>query len=770
MLYGLVNLPSVFQDFMCEVPREFLLRSVVVYIDDILIYSRSLSEHHQHVAEVLQGLCEFNLFLKAEKCQFHQSEIQFFSYIVKENGIAIDERKVEAIRNWPIPKTVKELQRFLGFDNFYHRFILYYSSIVSRLTSLLHGCTTVIGTDIRLVNGSDFCSGRVEVLYNGTWGTVCDNGWDLSDAAVVCREMGCGNVIEAKSSAYFGQGSGQTWMDDVKCAGNESTLKTCRTPGWGRHNCGHHEDAGVICNSVRLVNGSDSCSGRVEVLYNGTWGTVCDDGWDLSDAAVVCREMGCGNVIEAKSEAYFGQGSGQIWMDDVNCAGTESSIKNCRTPGWGRHDCEHYEDAGVICNSIKLVNGSDSCSGRVEVLYNGTWGTVCDDGWDLSDAAVVCREMGCRNVIEAKSESYYGQGSGQIWMDDVKCAGNESSLRHCRTSGWGIHDCGHHKDAGVICNSVRLVNGSDSCSGRVEVHYNGTWGTVCDDDWDLTDAAVVCREMDCGKVIEAKSAAYFGQGSGQILMDDVQCSGNESTLKNCSSNGWGVHNCSHQKDAGVICQSVRLVNGSDPCSGRVEVLYNGTWGTVCDDDWDLSDAAVVCREMGCGNVIEAKSGAYFGQGSGQICMEDVNCAGTESSLKTCWTSGWGIHDCEHYEDAGVICNSIKLVNGSDSCSGRVEVLYNGTWGTVCDDGWDLSDAAVVCREMGCRNVIEAKSESYYGQGSGQIWMDDVKCAGNESSLRHCRTSGWGIHDCGHHKDAGVICNCEFKTFIIEAQI
>ncbi|KAI2661080.1 Transposon Tf2-6 polyprotein [Labeo rohita] len=137
MPFGLANSPSCFQAFINEVFRDMLNRWVIVYIDDILIYSNSYSEHVQHVRAVLRRLIAHQLYAREEKCTFHQDKISILGYIISSEGVAMDEKKVEAVLNWPRPSTLRELQRFLGFANFYRHFIRNFSTVAAPLTAMV---------------------------------------------------------------------------------------------------------------------------------------------------------------------------------------------------------------------------------------------------------------------------------------------------------------------------------------------------------------------------------------------------------------------------------------------------------------------------------------------------------------------------------------------------------------------------------------------------------------------------------------------------------
>jgi len=136
MPFGLTNAPAAFQHFMNDVFSDLLDVYVVVYLDDILIYWVNIAQHRSHVKEVLKQLRKAGLYVKAEKCEFHSDSVEYLGYVLSPSGLTMSDTKVKTIQEWPEPKKIKDIQSFLGFANFYRRFIFNYSDIVIPLTRL----------------------------------------------------------------------------------------------------------------------------------------------------------------------------------------------------------------------------------------------------------------------------------------------------------------------------------------------------------------------------------------------------------------------------------------------------------------------------------------------------------------------------------------------------------------------------------------------------------------------------------------------------------
>ncbi|XP_051957628.1 lysyl oxidase homolog 4-like [Xyrauchen texanus] len=526
---------------------------------------------------------------------------------------------------------------------------------------------------------------------------------------------------------------------------------------------------------VRLVGGRNKFEGRVEVFHNNEWGTVCDDEVNINLANVVCRELGFSHGLTWAHSAKFGKGRGPIWMDNVLCTGAENSLSDCRSNGWGVSDCTHAEDLGVICSPVRPQQGhvphyQESAQPAPapppqpqSQISNSPSNPPIDAQVPASSTYRRGHEIALRrNSQGSSSPQLHGH---QIQLRRQGFENTATTREHENSVPRG------HQLPNFLHNRATYRRAQEA--PHVPVSQTQFQETP-------PRPPAPARRPEADPVYNPEPAYPSVEHNNRM---DLDFSDTDSQYS-----GW------------VSLEEVRLRpvlsatrDATMVTEGVVEVKHAGKWRQVCSLGWDDNDSRVVCGMLGYPAAGQHDTRAYRKlwdtkmedqtTSKKRFWVERVQCSGTEVSLARCQAQlsvphhnnpcSGGMHavvrcvpgaqfsriSASGYPQAPPPRNTVvRLKSGPRLGEGRVEVLRDGKWGTVCDHLWDLPAASVMCRELGFGSAKEALRGAHMGQGTGPIHMNAVQCSGRESSITHCQFQEVPLRSCKHTQDASVRCN------------
>ncbi|XP_018430495.1 PREDICTED: lysyl oxidase homolog 3-like, partial [Nanorana parkeri] len=490
--------------------------------------------------------------------------------------------------------------------------------------------------------------------------------------------------------------------------------------------------------------------GRIEVFYSQEWGTICDDDFTMENAHILCRHLGFTEATGWTHSAKYGKGIGRIWLDNVICSGSEKSITDCISRGWGSTDCTHEEDAGVICKDERIPgyvepntieteqrqveevhlrpvissakNRLPIHEGILEIKYKNSWEHVCDVGWTQTNSHVVCGMLGFPSEKKYNQNFYKSSPSQEPKKKELK-NGNRLYMGRQKPS-FRVHSvkCGGTEVHLSLCPfEFYKENSTDACQDGAPVVISCTVGPAF-----------------VGHGTPAQATMKKKKVSQQQREEIIRLKGGSRPGKCDSRLGWPA-SFTH----GLVLFH-RLYMGRQKPSFRVHSVKCG--GTevhlsLCPFEFYKENSTDACQD-GAPVVISCTVGpAFVGHGTpAQATMKKKKVSQQQRE------------------------EIIRLKGGSRPGEGRVEVLRKGEWGTVCDDRWDLQAASVVCRQLGFGSAKEALTGARMGQGMGPIHMNEVRCTGPEDSLFDCQYKNITQEDCKHSEDASVKCNIPYMGY------
>ncbi|XP_047191447.1 scavenger receptor cysteine-rich type 1 protein M130-like [Scophthalmus maximus] len=561
------------------------------------------------------------------------------------------------------------------------------------------GAEVKLSDGVTLEEGESRCAGRLEIEHQ----RLSTPEEELTAVDETCRQLDCGSAVSWQKS---------------------------------RTSMRHPLFVDITCSESVRLNGTNRCSGRLEVKSDESWSSVCEGEFDQQVAEVVCRELDCGapSVLQG---ALYGEVEAPVWSREFQCEGNESHLLECH-----RSTCSSGRALGLTCSDhddVRLVGGASHCSGELQVKHDGVWRGLDSINWNVKTPNIICLHLDCGSSVSPRMTKY--SSLCPVWRIDSSCVQSTDQLRECLTTGstWSPYSWF------ITCSESVRLNGTNRCSGRLEVKSDESWSSVCEGEFDQQVAEVVCRELDCGAPSVLQGALY-GEVEAPVWSREFQCEGNESHLLECHRS-----TCSSGRALGLTCSDhddVRLVGGASHCSGDLEMNHQREWRPVAVwGGWNQMLADKVCTHLDCGSVVSTNvTNDSPGRSEWMI---HYNCVQSKSALRECVML---TDDDETNKGIRVICSESVRLNGTNRCSGRLEVKSDESWSSVCEGEFDQQVAEVVCRELDC-GAPSVLQGALYGEVEAPVWSREFQCEGNESHLLECHRS-----TCSSGRALGLTCS------------
>ena len=638
---------------------------------------------------------------------------------------------------------------------------------------------------IRLRGALTASEGRLEISHNGVFGTMCNSSFNMAAANVVCRELGFGKAGEIKySKEYHVNPSSQILLDGVQCTGKEDSIFQCTHHGWNMHRCYHSQDVAIRClgpdQRQRCVASCD-----LGFYYNSTI-NACSA---CSPTCMSCVQLGscqsCGSnmylnmhnlCVEDCGEGMYGStSSGQCEKCHASCRSCKNGpVNNTCTSCHGDQNLDGNACIDgcplrkkLLPRSIQLVGGESPLYGRLEVLHRGVWGTVCDDGFNWKAGEVACKALGLGSHIptvyanpQTASQSGVGSVPKSIWLDNLRCSGNESNLFQCEHLPIGRSDCTHVEDVWLKCQSPMQKFSPPRCvKSCPATFFTNQTNPKCEH---CVYSCATCS----GTSDRCTSCGYGRFLSGSVCVRKCRWGffGNTSSglCTRCSSRCMQCKDGTRDDICTRCAYGKSLINQQcvDTCPAET-ASYSGRCHVTCPErTYRIGNQCRRCPRY----CIACKTTRPTGRVECSSCQPRF----TLNAYGRCGSNCPSGFTKEPFINTTGL--DVRLI-GLAPHSGRLEVLHNGTWGTVCRDGWTSRNSNTVCKRLGyiygrtSRSGRPGNFPNYLSSTKDQpIWMSDVQCDRKHTSLGMCRHSGWGVNDCTHSQDVYLSCYGELRQY------